>query len=210
MIVKSFTFNPFQENSYILSDDTRKCIIVDPGCYNNSEEQELLDYINENNLEPVRLINTHAHIDHVFGNRFIAEKFKLPLELHLLDVPVLEMAEQSAMKYGLEYTPSPKASVFIEEGDMVDFGNTKLDVLHVPGHAPGHIVLYNKSDKVIIGGDVLFRGSIGRTDLPGGNHDDLITNIKEKLFTLEDDIVVFSGHGPETSIGYEKTHNPFF
>lgn len=210
MIVKSFTFNPFQENTYILSDDTQNCIIVDPGCYNSSEQNRLLAYIEEHQLKPVRLINTHAHIDHVFGNKFIADKFDLALELHKLDVPVLAMAEHSAKLYGLSYTTSPEATVFIEEGDIVHFGNTSLKILHVPGHAPGHIVLYHEAEKIVIGGDVLFRESIGRTDLPGGNHDDLIRSIQEKLFTLDDDIVVYSGHGPETTIGHEKAHNPFF
>ncbi len=210
MKVKSFTFSPFQENTYVLSDDTLDCIIVDPGCYNSSEENELVEYLNLNQLKPVRLINTHAHIDHVFGNQFVSEKFNLKLELHLLDEPILAMAGRSAMTYGLNYKPSPKAEINFEEGDEIVFGNTKLEILHVPGHSPGHVVFYDRPGKVIIGGDVLFRGSIGRTDLPGGNHDDLIRNIKEKLFTLENDISVYSGHGPETTIGYEKQNNPFF
>ena len=210
MLVKSFTFNPFQENTYVLSDDTKNCVIVDPGCYNNQEQNELLEYIKRNNLTPQRLLNTHAHIDHVFGNRFVSDYFNLDLELHDLDLPVLDAASYSAKQYGLDYTTSPLPKKSLKEGNQIKFGNTVLDILHIPGHAPGHVVFYNKAAKIIIGGDVLFRGSIGRTDLPGGNHQDLIKNIKSKLFTLEDDIVVYSGHGPSTTIGYERKTNPFF
>lgn len=210
MFVKSFTFNPFQENTYVLSDDTKSCIIVDPGCYNFQEQEELLYYIESNGLNPVKLVNTHAHIDHVFGNNFVSKKFNLELELHRLDIPVLNAAEMSATKYGLNYTKSPEATVFLKEGDQMTFGETELDIMHIPGHAPGHVVFYHKESKVIIGGDVLFRGSIGRTDLPGGNHDDLIKNIKEKLFVLDGEIEVFSGHGPSTTIGFERDNNPFF
>lgn len=210
MLVKSFTFNPFQENTYVLSDDTKNCVIVDPGCYNNQEQNELLEYIKRNNLTPQRLLNTHAHIDHVFGNRFVSNHFNLDLELHDLDLPVLAAASYSAKQYGLDYTTSPLPKKSLKEGNQIKFGNTVLDILHIPGHAPGHVVFYNKAAKIIIGGDVLFRGSIGRTDLPGGNHQDLIKNIKSKLFTLEDDIVVYSGHGPSTTIGYERKTNPFF
>jgi glyoxylase-like metal-dependent hydrolase (beta-lactamase superfamily II) len=210
MFVKSFTFNPFQENTYVLSDDTKSCIIVDPGCYNFQEQEELLYYIESNGLNPVKLVNTHAHIDHVFGNNFVSKKFNLELELHRLDIPVLNAAEMSATKYGLNYTKSPEATVFLKEGDKMTFGETELDIMHIPGHAPGHVVFYHKESKVIIGGDVLFRGSIGRTDLPGGNHEDLIKNIKEKLFVLDGEIEVFSGHGPSTTIGFERDNNPFF
>lgn len=170
----------------------------------------MLDYIKKNNLTPLRLLNTHAHIDHVFGNRFIADYFNLELELHDLDLPVLAAASSSAQKYGLDYTASPLPKKSLKEDEQVLFGNTVLDILHIPGHAPGHVVFYSKADKTIIGGDVLFRGSIGRTDLPGGNHQDLIENIKSKLFILEDEIEVFSGHGPSTTIGYERKTNPFF
>lgn len=210
MLIKSFTFNPFQENTFVLSDDTKECVIVDPGCYNSQEQNELSDYITKNNLIPKRLLNTHAHIDHVFGNKFVADKFNLDLELHELDLPVLAAAAYSAQKYGLEYTTSPNPKKFLIEGEQVLFGNMILDILHIPGHAPGHVVFYNKIDKIIIGGDVLFRGSIGRTDLPGGNHHDLIENIKSKLFILDGEIEVFCGHGPSTTIGYERKTNPFF
>ena len=210
MRIDTFTFNPFQENTYVLSDDTKECIIVDPGCYDLAEEKELLGFIELNKLKPVRLINTHAHIDHIFGNKLIAETFKLELELHPLDLPILAAANMTAKKYGLSYTESPEATKLIKEGDIISFGNTQLEILHIPGHAPGHVVFLNNETKDIIGGDVLFRGSIGRTDLPGGNHEDLIEHIKNKLFVLDDEVKVYPGHGPLTTIGYEKKNNPFF
>ncbi|MEQ8908277.1 MAG: MBL fold metallo-hydrolase [Vicingaceae bacterium] len=210
MQIKKFTFNPFQENTYVLYDDSKKAVVVDPGCYDKSERNELSDFIEEKELEPVRLLNTHAHIDHVFGNQFVHQKYKLELELHELDFPILEAAGRWGETYGLNYEESPKPKKELVEGESVVFGNTKLEVLHVPGHAPGHVVFINQKEKVMIGGDVLFRGSIGRTDLPGGNHDQLLKMIKEKVFTLDPEITVYSGHGPETNIGYEKSYNPFF
>ena len=210
MHIEVFCFNPFQENTYILYDDTLECVIVDPGCYNVLEQKQLFDFIKDNNLNPVRLLNTHAHIDHVFGNKFVAEKYNLGLELNSLDLGVLRAAKMSAMKYNLEYEISPEPVKSLEEGEELSFGNTKLSILHIPGHAPGHVVFYNEDEKKIIGGDVLFRGSIGRTDLPGGDHDALIHNVKKKLFVLDDSIEVFPGHGPKTTIGYEKANNPFF
>lgn len=208
--VKKFTFNPFQENSYLLYDNTKECIVVDPGCFNASEEAEIAQFIEENGLNPIQLINTHAHIDHVLGNAFICRKYNIGLHLFSSDIPMLEMAIRSAEVYGIPYSPSPEPSGFIKEGDTIRFGNSSMDVIFVPGHAPDHIALLNAENKIFIGGDILFQGSIGRTDLPGGNHDQLISGIKEKVFTLNEDIVVYSGHGPETTIGIEKRTNPFF
>lgn len=210
MYIKKFTFNPFQENTYILYDDTKEAIVVDPGCYDRSEESDLVSFIEEKGLNVVRLLNTHAHIDHVFGNKFVVDQYQVELEMHELDFPILLASEHAAKTYGLNYTKSPEATKKIAEGDVIAFGETKLDVLHVPGHAPGHVVFVDPTSKVMIGGDVLFRGSIGRTDLPGGNHEQLLKMIKEKIFSLDPNIQVFSGHGPETTIGYEKSFNPFF
>lgn len=208
--IHKFTFNPFQENTYIIYDETKECIIIDPGCFNTREEEELTDFVADNELKPVKLLNTHAHIDHVLGNLFVSEKYELEIMHHFSEHPVWEMAIRSAELYNIPYKPSPEPSIQLKEDDVVSFGNSNLDVLFVPGHSPDHIVLINKEDKIMLGGDVLFHRSIGRTDLPGGNHDELIENIKNKIFTLEDDIVVYSGHGPETSIGFEKRNNPFF
>ena len=204
------TFNPFQENTFILWDDTKECIIIDPGCYEEHEKEYLRNFINSNNLKPVKLINTHCHIDHILGNNFVSEKWNIDLYIHKEDVPLIENAEKIAKTYGFtEYESSPYPKHFLEEGKILKFGNCKLTVLFTPGHSPGHICLLNKEQGCILSGDVLFNGSIGRTDLPGGDYDTLINSIKTKLLCLEDDTEVFCGHGPSTSIGKERLSNPF-
>ena len=208
--IQSFTFNGFQENTYVLFDESKKCIIIDPGCYEQNEKLELERFIVDNELEAVKLINTHCHIDHVLGNRFVAEKWSLDLEMHELDLPTLRSVKDYCQIYGFHnYEESPDPSTFLKEGDKIHFGNSSLDVLFTPGHAPGHIVLYSNEQHFIIGGDVLFQMSIGRTDLPGGDYDTLINSIKDKLLPLDEQTKVYSGHGPSTTIGYEKTNNPF-
>ncbi|MBI3500466.1 MAG: MBL fold metallo-hydrolase [Bacteroidetes bacterium] len=207
--IQGFTFNPFEENTYILFDETKECILIDPGCSNPSEQKELSDFISEENLKPVRLLNTHCHIDHVFGNSFIAKKYNLELEIHKEDLEVLHSLPQVSHLYGLNAEESVEPSKFLEEGSKLTFGNSSLDILFIPGHSPGSVCFVSHADKFVIGGDVLFQGSIGRTDLPGGNHEGLLANIREKLFTLDDDYTVFPGHGGETTIGFEKKNNPF-
>ncbi|MES2593624.1 MAG: MBL fold metallo-hydrolase [Bacteroidota bacterium] len=207
--IQSFTFGPFQENTYILYDETKECIIIDPGCYDNKERLELANYIDTNKLKPIKLINTHCHLDHVFGNKFIADKYQLQLEINKLDKPVLDAYLMSASLYGLNAEPSPQPSVFLNEGDIITFGNSTLDILFTPGHSPGSITFYNRDQKFMIAGDVLFYGSIGRTDLPAGDFKTLISSIKDKLFQLGDDFTVYNGHGPSTNIGFERMNNPF-
>ncbi len=209
MNVISLTFNSFQENTYILFDETKECIILDPGCHSTDEEQILVKTIDDHGLAPVRLINTHCHIDHVFGNTFVAEQYNLALESHRGEVPVLDSVGQIAQMYGLGVVTSPPITKFLEEGDVVKFGNSTMTVLFTPGHSPASISFYNEADRILIAGDVLFQGSIGRTDLPGGNYDQLIENIKTKFLVLPDDVVVYSGHGPSTNIGFERANNPF-
>ena len=209
MNVISLTFNAFQENMYILFDETNECVIIDPGCNNSDEEQILIKTLEDNDLTPVRLINTHCHIDHVFGNKFVADRYNLELESHRGEIPVLEAVPQIAKMYGLRATLSPPITKFLEEGDELKFGNTMMKVLFTPGHSPASISFYNETDKILIAGDVLFQGSIGRTDLPGGNYDQLIQNIKTKFLILPDDVIVYSGHGPSTNIGFERANNPF-
>jgi hydroxyacylglutathione hydrolase len=208
--VEIFEVNPFQQNTSVLYDETGECAIVDPGFYDRGEEEALLDFISENKLKPVLLLNTHCHIDHILGNKFVADRYKLDLWMHKDDLPLLQAAKSYAHMYGLNYNHSPEPVHFIKEGDVIKFGNSELQTLHVPGHAPGHIIFIDEPGLQIIGGDVLFKGSIGRTDLPGGNHDQLIKAIKEKVFTLNPKYVVYPGHGPTTTIGYEKENNPFF
>ena len=184
-------------------------MIVDPGCHSALEKKILNDYIQENKLEPTEIVNTHCHLDHIFGNYFVSNQYSLKPKMHSKDLPLLERALDVAKLYNVELDPPPKNVSLIKEGDIINLGTTSWKIIFTPGHAPGHICLLNKKDKKIIVGDVLFFMSIGRTDLPGCNHNDLITSIKEKLFILDDDIEVFCGHGDNTSIGFEKTNNPF-
>lgn len=209
MKVQSFTFGPFQENTYILYDESKECVIVDPGCYSQAEEQELKDFIAKNNLKVVKLLNTHCHVDHVAGNAFVFDTYGFKPIIHKDDLPVLDSQQRVSDMYGLPCNVSPRPESFIEQDDIVEFGSTKLKVIHSPGHAPGHVVFYNEEKKSLINGDVLFKRSIGRTDLPLGNHDQLINSIKTKLFVLPDETIVYCGHGPNTTIGEEKRLNPY-
>lgn len=204
-----FTFNPFQENTYILYDETMECIIIDPGCSNNSERKILTDFINSHKLNPVRLLNTHCHIDHILGNKFISEEYNLELEIPLGEEVVLESGEFVSKSYGIPYETSPKASRLIKDNEEIDFGTTKLKCISTPGHSPASISFFDESSRILIAGDVLFYESIGRTDLPGGNMETLLTSISTRVFVLGDDVQVYPGHGPKTTIGHERVHNPF-
>src|SRR5688572_5657354 len=207
--VHLITFNPFEENTYLISSDQDECIIIDPGCYDTAEQNELARIIISMHLKPVRLINTHCHIDHILGNAFVSKTYNLKLEIHEGELPVLNAGPAVAGMYGIPYQASPAPGHFIKEGDEIKLGDRGLKVLFTPGHSPASICFYNEADKWLIGGDVLFYESIGRTDLPGGDYDTLIDSIRTQLFTLPDDTVVFPGHGPQTTIGYEKMFNPF-
>ncbi|GAA4312014.1 MBL fold metallo-hydrolase [Nibribacter koreensis] len=209
MQIKSFTFNPFSENTYVLYDATKECVVIDPGCSNAQEEKQLKDFIQTEGLKVVRLLNTHCHIDHVLGNKFVADTYGVPLEIHEDDLSVLRAVPTYSAAYGFPMYAEQLPEKFLKEGEAVTFGDTELDVIFAPGHAPGHVVFYHEASKNLIGGDVLFQRSIGRTDLPGGNYETLIQSIKTKLFTLPDDVTVHPGHGPSTTIGEEKRHNPF-
>jgi len=210
--VHYFTFSPFAENTYIIYDDTKECIIVDPGCYTPAERDELSQFISDNALTPVRLINTHCHLDHVFGNRYVADTYQLPLEIHEGELPVLNSFPMTVQMYGIPATqqsPDPDPNKFIKEGDTIRFGNTELEVRFTPGHSPASVSFYCANSNFIIGGDVLFQGSIGRTDLPGGDMDTLMQSIKREFLSLPDNVVVYSGHGNPTTIGQERKTNPF-
>jgi len=207
---QKITFNPFQENTVILWDETKECVIIDAGCYEKEEQEYLVDFIGKNELKPVKLISTHSHIDHVLGNTFVVNKYNIPLEIHQKDEETLKSVGLYAGNYGFGmYQESPLPSSYLKAGENVKFGNSELEVRFVPGHAPGHVVFIAREEKFVINGDCLFRGSIGRTDLPGGDYDTLISSIKSQLFTLPNDFVVYCGHGPETTIGFEKENNPF-
>ncbi len=209
MTVSGFTFNPFSENTYLLHDATGECVIVDPGCYEPAEQQALRQFIEENGLKVVLLVNTHAHIDHVLGNQFVLDTYKVPFLLHEADLPTLRAVPTYASNYGFpQYRPAePTGS--LAASTPVKFGGTELEVRFAPGHAPGHVVFYHAPTATVIGGDVLFQGSIGRTDLPGGDHATLISSIKSQLLTLPDNTTVYPGHGPATTVGQERRTNPF-
>ncbi len=207
--IQSFTFNPFQENTYIISNDSKECIIIDPGCSNSMENEIVEKYISQHALKPIRLLNTHCHIDHILGNSFISKKYNLKLSAHKLEEQVLAGGENVSRLYGVPYVSSPLIENFLDENLEIQLGNVRFQIIHAPGHSPGSICFHNKEEGYLIGGDVLFYGSIGRTDLPGGNHSQLLESIKEKLFLLPENTTVYSGHGNKTSIGYEKKTNPF-
>jgi len=208
--VQSFAFNAFEVNTYVLHDEvTRKCVIVDAGMQNHSEEDEIVAYIESNGLKPVLLLNTHTHIDHILGNAFLAEKYDLPLAAHREAEKIMTNAPAYAMTFGISMPKVKHIDTYLEEGDNVEFGNSFLETLFTPGHADGSVCFYSATDNFVITGDVLFNQSIGRTDLPTGDYDLLQKSIWEKLFTLPDETVVYPGHGPETTIGSEKVNNPF-
>ena len=208
--VKSFLNNPYQENTYILYDETGDCAIIDPGMETATEQNAVVNFLTNNKLKPVLLLNTHCHIDHVLGNKFIFDQYRLKPKFNVGEMPLLEAVVAYAPSLGIRYEASPLPDKFLPETGTIHFGKTVLDLIFAPGHSPAHLCFYDRDSNSLIGGDVLFRNSIGRTDLPGGNHDLLIKNIKEKLFTLPEDCTVYPGHGPETTIGYEKQTNPFF
>ena len=210
MQIQVFTFNQFFENTIIVFDKTKECVIIDPGCYTISEKDTLQKYISINDLIPVKLINTHCHIDHILGNNFIAKTYDLELEMNANDMELIKSSNEIAQLYGFtDYEMSPLPKKFLNEGDTLEFGISQFKILFTPGHAPGHISLYSEKDGLLISGDVLFNNSIGRTDLPGGNYDLLIESIKNKILTLNDNTIVYCGHGPSTTIGNERLNNPF-
>ena len=207
--VKKLTLNDFQENTYLVYDETKECCIIDPGCYYQSERELLISTIKEYKLKPVLLLNTHCHLDHVFGNKFIKDTYKIPFLANKNELPIIESGPTVAAAYGIDFNDIVKPDKFLNDGDEVTFGNTTLKVLFTPGHSPGSISFFNDEDKFVISGDVLFYNSIGRYDFPLSDYDTLMNSIFNKLLTLEDEVKVFSGHGPETFIGYEKKSNPF-
>jgi hydroxyacylglutathione hydrolase len=208
--IQSFTFNPFAENTYILYDETGEAIVIDPGCYEKRERDTLDDFIAGHALKPVKIVNTHAHIDHVLGVAAVKRKYGIPFYLHKLEEPLLHAVKSYASNYGFAQFDEPEIEFTLKEGDEVSFGNSSLKIIFVPGHAPGHVAFVSEDQHFVIAGDVLFRQSIGRTDLPGGNFETLIHSIRTQLFTLPDDYAVYAGHMEPTTIGYEKKNNPFF
>ncbi len=207
--IEYFTFNPLAENTYVLSNEKGNAVIIDAGCYFTQEEETLKNYIAENNLKPVQLLNTHCHLDHVFGNNWVHKNYGLELYLHKDEQTVLEFAPAVANMYGLSFINYKGPLHFLNENDEIFLDDDKLKVLLAPGHSPASICFYCSAQNFVIGGDVLFYESIGRFDLPGGNEQQLYTSIKQKLYTLPDETIVYPGHGEPTTIGHEKKHNSF-
>jgi hydroxyacylglutathione hydrolase len=207
--IKTIVFNPFAENTFLLYDESKECIIIDPGCYTSKEQDSLREVIDKSLLKPIALLNTHCHIDHVLGNAFVKKIYGLPLQVPIDDEPVLAAVPSYAAAYGFPDYEHTTADRLITAGQVFNFGNSQITTRLVPGHTKGHVVFVNTDEKICLGGDVLFDGSIGRTDLPGGNFNTLINSIHEQLFTLPDDTIVYPGHGPTTTIGHEKRTNPF-
>jgi hydroxyacylglutathione hydrolase len=209
LTVKSFVFNPVQENTYVLSGQKDACCIIDPGCYFGNERGHLKEYIEQQGLSPKILLNTHCHLDHVFGNKFVYDTWDLPLHLHEKEEPVLAVAPEAGLLWDMPFENYRGELIFLTPGRSITLGDDKLDILFLPGHSPGSIGFYSAEQGFLIGGDVLFLESIGRTDLPGGDHQTLLNSIRRQLWTLPDETVVYPGHGEPTTIGWEKKHNPF-
>ncbi|AFC25090.1 MBL fold metallo-hydrolase [Saprospira grandis] len=209
-VVQAFTFNMFQENTYIVYDQSKACIIVDPGCYTAQEQNRLKLYIEERGLKPEAVVNTHCHLDHVFGNAFACKTWDIPLYVPEGEAAMLEAFPRVAQQYGVpNVTPSPKPNKLLKGGETFSFGQTSFKLLYCPGHSPASLCFYSEKDHLLLAGDVLFFGSIGRTDLPGGNYEILMQSIQEEILPLPDETVVYSGHGPKTTVGRERKMNPF-
>lgn len=207
--ISRFVFNSFGVNTYVLSDESAECLIIDPACQTRQEESVLAGYIASHGLQPVAMLNTHFHIDHIVGNSFVCNLFNLKPQCHKNSKLFWETASEFGSVFGLKVENLIVPENFIEDGQWVHFGNSSVEILYTPGHADGSVCLVNHADRYLVSGDVLFRDSIGRTDLPTGDFDVLHQSIMTKLFTLPDDYIVYPGHGPETTIGYEKLNNPF-
>jgi len=209
LYVKVFLFNPVQENTYLVYNEEKECIIIDPGCYYENEQEDLVGFIAENRLKPVLLLNTHCHLDHVFGNKFVSQKFNLILHIHPLEKKMLELAPASGLMWNIPFDNYQGELEYLVPGRPIMLGNDEIQVLFTPGHSPGSVSFYSPGNGFAISGDVLFRESIGRTDLPGGDFSVLSRSIIDQLYSLPGETVVYSGHGPSTSIDWEKSHNTY-
>jgi hydroxyacylglutathione hydrolase len=209
LTVRQFTFNPVEENTYVLYNEQGEACIIDPGCYFEKERDGLKTFISETALTPVMLLNTHCHLDHVFGNKFVHDTWGLKLQIHKNEKPVLDFGPQSGLLWGLPFDNYTGDLVYLDEKGKLVIGSDVLTILFTPGHSPGHVCFYSEAGSFVIAGDTLFNGSIGRTDLPGGDYETLIRSIRTQLFSLPDTTKIYPGHGPMTTVGFEKMNNPF-
>ncbi len=209
MEIKTFVFNPFGENTYVVSDAGGECIIIDPGCYSAQERRTLAEYIRASGFRPVMAVCTHGHVDHILGAQWVKDEFGIPMALHPQDEFLVRSAPMHGAMYGFEVACGPSAETALAEGGRVEFGGTELSVIHTPGHTPGHVCLYNEREKTLFTGDTLFRESIGRTDLPGGDYSWIMRSILDKILPLGGDVAIYPGHGPSSTLGHEALYNPF-
>ena len=209
MTLHHLVFNPYEVNTYIVAAADGQCAIIDPACCSPGEQATLKKFITDKGLRPIWLINTHGHFDHVIGNAFVCKTWQVKTAAHSGDLFLMEIAYKQGEIFGFSVEQPPTPAVCFEDGQIIDFDDVSLQIRHIPGHSPGSIVLYSSAQNWVIVGDVMFRGSIGRTDLPGGNFDLLISGIEAKLLSLPPDTEVYTGHGPKTSIGREKKYNPY-
>ena len=208
--IKSFTFNPFSQNTYVIFNDEKEAYIIDPGNFTDEETKVLEKFISDNGLKVQHILLTHAHIDHVLGLQKAFDQYQVPVLMHPLDQEIMDRNPMDANRFGFFFKPFEGKISYLNEGDFITLGKDEFKIIHVPGHSPGSIAFYNEAEKFMISGDVLFEGSIGRTDLYKGNSEELLKNIREKLFILDEETKVYNGHGNPTTIGFEKNHNPYF
>lgn len=207
--IQDFCFSAFQENTYVLYNEFKEAIIIDPGCYTRIEEKMLTDFIRKENLKPSLLLNTHCHLDHVFGNNYVSETYGLTAHIHPNEQIVLDLLQEAAAKWGVPTDAYKGPIQYIQEGEIIQFGTDSFKVLFTPGHSPGSVCFYHAQQDFMIGGDLIFKDGVGRTDLPGANPLDLIKSIRTQIFPLPDSLTIYSGHGPATTWGREKEHNPY-
>ncbi|MEI6883562.1 MAG: MBL fold metallo-hydrolase [Bacteroidota bacterium] len=207
--IERFSFNTFMVNTYVLYDETREAVIVDAACYEPFEQQGLADFIQDSRLKPVKHIITHCHVDHILGSEFVYRKYGLIPEFHKAGLPFYVQVKDIAMNFGFTLEDFPEPGPFISDNDIIRFGNSEIKAFYTPGHADGSVCFYSSADGFVITGDVLFRETVGRTDLPSGDFDKLMESIKTRLFTLPAVTLVYPGHSTDTTIGYEMRNNPF-
>lgn len=207
---QTFTFNPFAENTYVVYEDSGSAFLIDPGSFHPQEVAALKNFLKEKNLTVEKILLTHAHIDHVLGLQAMVDALNVPVMLHPLEAEILERNPTDAARFGFQFAPFSGEMIFVEEGQTLALNDEIFQIFHIPGHSPGSIAFYNTAAGAVVSGDALFQGSIGRTDLYKGNHAQLLESIRQKLFTLPAETVVYSGHGQLTQIGIEKETNPFF
>ena len=209
MDIKSFVFNAFYENTYLLTSSNLETLILDPGCYEDFEKKELTDLIKINKLKPIAIINTHCHIDHVLGNDYLKKLYNIPLWIPATEKNLLKSVSTYAPTMGIQNYQEAQPDKLLSEKDVIAFGPDKLEILYAPGHSEGHLMFYHAADKFLMAGDVIFREGIGRTDLPGGDFKTLEESIKNQVYTLPEAVKIYPGHGARTTVGHEKENNPF-